>query len=50
MHKGLSEVVDRPVICNRGIATEHISEYFDFNLNPLVHNTASFVEDTNNFL
>ena len=50
IHKGLSDVVGRLVISNRGTATEHISEYLDFNLNPLVSKIKSFVKDTNHFL
>ena len=48
--RGLSDVVGRLVISNRGTATEHISEYLDFNLNPLVSKSKSFVKDTNHFL
>ena len=50
IHKGLSDVVGRPVISNCGTATEHISEYLDFHLNPLVSKSKSFVKDTNHFL
>ena len=50
IHKGLSDVVGRPVISNCGTATEHISEFLDFHLNPLGSKTKSFVKDTNHFL
>ena len=50
IHKGLSNVVGRPVISNCGTATEHISEFLDHHLNPLVSNTGSYVKDTNHFL
>ena len=50
MLKGLSDVVGRPVISNCGTATEHISEYLDFRLNPLDSKTKSIVNDTNHFL
>ena len=50
IHKGLSDVAGRPVISNCGTATEHIPEFLDFHLNPLVSKSKSFVEDTNNFL
>ena len=50
IHKGLSDVVGRPVISNCGTATEHVSEYLDFHLNPLVSKTRSFIKDTNHFL
>ena len=33
-NKGLQDVVGRPVISNCGSATEHISEFLDFHLNP----------------
>ena len=50
IHKGSSDVVGRPVISNCSTATEHISEYLDFRLNPLVSKSKSFVKDTNHFL
>ena len=50
MHKGFSDVVGRPVISDCGTATEHISEYLDFHLNPLVSKIKSFVKDTSHFL
>ena len=48
--KGLEDVVGRPVISNCGTATEHISEFLDFHLNPLVSSTKSYIKDTNHFL
>ena len=50
IHKGLSDVVGKPVISNCNTATEHISEYLDFHLNPLVSKSKSFVKETNDFL
>ena len=50
IHKGLSDVVGRPVISNCGTATERISEYLDFHLNPLVSKSSSYIKDTNHFL
>ena len=46
----MSDVVGRPVISNCGTAAEHVSEYLDFHLNPLVSKTRSFIKDTNHFL
>ena len=50
IHKGLSDVFDRPVISTCGTATEHISEFLDFQLNHLASKSKSFVKDTNHFL
>ena len=50
IHKGLSSVKGRPVISNCGTVTEHISEYLDHHLNPLVSQSRSYVKDTNHFL
>ena len=50
IHKGLSSVKGRPVISNCGTITEHISEYLDHHLNPLVSLSRSYVKDTNHFL
>ena len=50
IHKGLSSVKGRPVISNCGTITEHISEYLDHHLNPLVSQSRSYVKDTNHFL
>ena len=41
IHKGLSSVKGRPVISNCGTITEHISEYLDHHLNPLVSQSRS---------
>ena len=49
IHKGLSGVVGRPVISNCGTVTEHVSEFLDHHLNPLVCSTESYVKDTNHF-
>ena len=45
IHKGLSSVKGRPVISNSGTITEHISEYLDHHLNPLVSQSRSYVKD-----
>ena len=50
IHKGLSNVKGRPVISNCGTLTEHVSEYLDYHLNPLVSQSRSYVKDTNHFL
>ena len=50
IHKCLSSVKGRPVIFNCGTITEHISEYLDHHLNPLVSQSRSYVEDINQFL
>ena len=50
IHKGLSGVVGRPVISNCGTVTEHVSEFLDHHLNPLVCSTESYVKDTNHFV
>ena len=49
IHKGRSSVKGRPVISNCGTVTEHISEYLDHHLNPLVSQSRSYVKDTNHF-
>ena len=50
IHKGLSNVKGRPVISNCGTIPEHVSEYLDHHLNPLVSQSRSYVKDTNHFL
>ena len=50
INKGLSSVNGCPVICNSGSVTEHISEYLDHHLNPLVSFTRSYVKDMSIFL
>ena len=50
IHKGLDNVKGRPVISNCGTLTEHISEYLDHHLNPLVSQGTSYIKDTNHFL
>ena len=49
IHKGLDNVKGRPVISNCGTLTEHISEYLDHHLNPLVSQGTSYIKDTNHF-
>ena len=48
--KGLSSVNGHPVISNCGTMTEHICEFLDHQLNPLVSFTRSNNKDTNHFL
>ena len=47
--KGLTDAVGRPVISDCGTATEYISEYLDFNLNPFVSKSKSYDKGTNHF-
>ena len=49
MPKGLKDIVGRPVISNCGTATEYISEYLNFNLNPFVSKSKSYDKGTNHF-
>ena len=46
LDKGLSSVMGRPVMSNCGSITEHVSEYLDHHLNPLV----SFVKNRHSTL
>ena len=50
IHKGLSSVNGRPFISNCGTMTEHISEFLDHHLAPLVSFIRSYIKDTNHFL
>ena len=50
IQKGLSSVKGRTVISNCGTMTEHIFEFLDHHLNPLVSFTRSYIKDTNYFL
>ena len=50
IHNGLSSVKGRPVISICGTMTEHISEFLDHHLTPLVSFTRSYIKDTNHFL
>ena len=50
IHKGLPDVVGRPVISNCGTATEHILDFFYFHLNSLVSKSSSYIKETNHFL
>ena len=40
----------RPVISNCGVATEKISEFVDFHLQPIVADLQHIIKDTNDFL
>ena len=50
IHKGLENVPGRPVISNCGTATERVSEFLDFHIQPLVSNVPSIIKDTSDFL
>ena len=53
IHKRLENVPGRPVISNCGVATEKISEFVDFHLQPIVafnkNNLLHLIKDTNDF-
>ena len=49
IHKGLDGVKGRPVISIYGTFTEHISEYLDHHLNPLVCQGKTYIKDANKF-
>ena len=40
----------RPIVSSNGLPTEHISEFVNFHLQPLVSKLPSYVKDTNHFL
>ena len=40
----------RPIVSSNGHPTERISQFVDYYLKPLVHNTTSFIKDTTHFL
>ena len=51
IHKRLENVPGRPVISNCGTATERISEFLDFHIQPLVSQLVpSVIKDTTDFL
>ena len=50
IHKRLQNVPGRPVISNCGTATERISEFLDFHIQPLVCNVPSVIKDTSDYL
>ena len=50
IHKRLENVPGRPVISNCGTATERISEFLDFHIQPLVCNVPSVIKDTSDYL
>ena len=50
IHKRLENVPRRPVISNCGTATEKISEFLDFRVQPLVGQVDSIIEDSTDFL
>ena len=50
IHKRTTSVPGRPVISNNSTATENISAFLDFLLNPLVTKEPHILEDTRDFL
>ena len=50
IHKRLENVLGRPVVSNSGTATERISEFVDFHLQPIVAELPHIIKDTNDFL
>lgn len=50
IHKRLENVPGRPVISNCGTATERISEFLDFCIQPMVQFVPSVIKDTTQFL
>ena len=50
IHQGLSNVPGRPVISNCGTPTEKISEFLDYQLQPIMKQGNSYIKDTGDFL
>ena len=50
MRKRLENVPGRPVVSNCGTATERISEFVDFHLQPIVAELPHIIKDTDDFL
>ena len=50
IHMRLEKLPGRPVTSNCGTATERISEFLDFYIQPLVDLVPSIIKDTNDFL
>lgn len=50
IHKMITPVPGRPIVSSCGAPTEHISEYVDYHLQPLVAKTPSYLKDTTDFL
>ncbi|CAB4020512.1 Hypothetical predicted protein, partial [Paramuricea clavata] len=50
IHKRLENVPGRPVISNCGTATERVSEFLDFHIQPLVEGVPSVIKDSTHFL
>ena len=50
IHKRLENVPGRPVISNCGTATERLSEFLDFHIQPLVEGVPSVIKDSTHFL
>jgi hypothetical protein len=50
IHKRLENVPGRPVISNCGTATERVSEFLDFHIQPWVEGVPSVIKDSTHFL
>ena len=50
IHKRLDNPPGRPIVSGNGCPTEHISQFVDFFLKPIVQNTESYIKDTTHFL
>ena len=50
IHKRLSNVPGRPVICNCGNHTERASEFLDHHLKPVTQNGKSYIRDSIDFI
>ena len=50
IHKRVTNVAGRPVVSNCGTATEEISEFVDFHLQPVVSVLLNVIIDTTDFL
>ena len=50
IHEHTVPVPGRPIVSSCGTPTEHISEYVDYHLQPLVIQTRSYLKDTTDFL
>ena len=49
-YKKLSNVLGRPVILNSGTATEKVLEFSDFQLNPVMQRSKSYIKDSGDFM
>ena len=49
IHKGLSNVPGRPAILNCGTPTENVSEFLDHQLQPIMKQGNSYIEDSRKY-